>query len=325
MEGTATSTGSTTTGPTSFSDPSLTWSGDSSASTPTESTPAASASAETTSPSAETTLPDGTTPAQGEPPKERWNDILANARTKATQDAQAQFEQQYGWATKVNPQEFQQVSQLARTLSANPIEGLQQLIAEVRKDPQYDAQIRSLAARALAQGRQPAAPAEPQMVQVQLEDGSVVSLPRDPQAWLAHQQQQWTAAMEQKLQPLQQTHEQLQAERAAAVQQEQRSALHHDDVWTCATWPGMDGGEPGPSRERWRRLPDRSQRSPRSAARGLERGVAHAVVAPSSARRRKPSCWIPSKPKRRPSSSVNPGTRRRRLRRAGDVVFRPCR
>jgi hypothetical protein len=246
MEGSESPTAATgsTTGPTSFSDASLTWSGDSSSPTPAPSTPAATP-ADATAPPAVPALADGSTPAAGEPPKERWDAILANARTKAAQDATAQFEAQYGWAKQIPQQEIQQIQQIGRHFSpgGNPIEGLQSLIAEIRKDPQYDAQLKSLAAKALAQGRQPAAPATPQMVQVQLEDGLIVTLPRNPDEWLAHQQQQWEQSLEKRLQPLQKTHEQLQAERQAIQQQQAVTQFVSTTYADVQTWPGMDAPE----------------------------------------------------------------------------------
>jgi hypothetical protein len=183
------------------------------------------------SPSTEPTKP------QGPIPFDDHKRILENARK-----ANDEYRQRVGWAEQIDPQEFQQVQQLARTLSANPIEGLQQLIGEIRKDPQYDAQLKSLAARALSQRSQPA-PAEPEMVQVQLEDGSVVMMPRDPQAWLAHQQRQWEANLEQRLQPLQKTHEQLQAERQALQQQQQIEHFVTSTMTDVTTWQGMETKE----------------------------------------------------------------------------------
>src|SRR6185369_16249333 len=134
MEGTAATPSSapTTTGPASFSDlPSTAWSDASSASTPTSDVaPTDNAGAATTAPPVETQTPEGQPQQAGEPPKERWADILSNARTKAAEEALAP----YAWAKQIPQQEFQQIQNLARTLSADPVAGLQQLIAEIRKD-----------------------------------------------------------------------------------------------------------------------------------------------------------------------------------------------
>jgi hypothetical protein len=246
MEGTSTptSTGSTTTGPTTFSEmPSTAWSDAPSASAPATANTPADQSTATTTPSPETVPVEGQ-PQQGEPPKERWNDILANARTKAAQDADAKW-QQYAWAKQIDPQDFQQVQSITRHFKpgGDPIEGLQSLMAEIRKDPANDARIRSLAARALSQRSQPQAPTEPQMVQVQLEDGTVVAMPRDPATWLEHQKQQWLSQVEQKFQPLVKAHETTQAERQIEAQNQyvkQVSDATYDDA---KTWAGMDSLE----------------------------------------------------------------------------------
>ncbi len=244
MEGSTVSTadsGSATTGPATFSDPSLSWSEASSASTPSpESTPAASTSADATVPPADSVSPDGSTPAAGEPPKERWSDILANARSKAAEDALAP----YAWAKQVTPQEFQQVTEMAKRASADPIGYLQDFIKELQGSPEHAAQLRSLAAKALAQ-RSTAAVAEQEPtpdLPIQLEDGRVVHLySAEQQAKReAFLQTKWLQSVEQKLQPLQQTHEAMQAkEQALAVEQQ----IKHDtarELSASSKWKSMD-------------------------------------------------------------------------------------
>ena len=222
-------TGAVTTGPTSFSDQSLTWSEDSSASTPTpESTPADHASADATDPPAADATGVDTTPGAGEPPKERWSDILANARAKAAEEALAP----YAWAKEVPQHDFQQVQRLAKRIfgadTSDRIAGLQELVGELRReDPALEAQLRSFAARTLAQRAQtPPEPQEPQPdipIDIQREDGTVERRHLYSAEQLAKRdaylQQQWDRAMDQKIQPLRQTHDQLQAERAAAQAQ----------------------------------------------------------------------------------------------------------
>lgn len=240
---TATDTGSATTGPATFSDTSLSWSEDSSASTPSpESPPAASASADATEPPAADAPTDGSTPAPGEPPKERWDSILANARQKAAEDALAP----YAWAKSVDQREFQQIQQIARHFtSGNVVEGLQNLIAEIRQDPQHDAALRSLHARALAAARgHTTAPGEqePQPdLPIQLEDGRVVHLySAEQQAKReAFLQQRWLSQVKQEFQPVTQTIEQLRAREAAALQQQQVDHFVTTTYADVQTWPGM--------------------------------------------------------------------------------------
>lgn len=217
----------------------MTWSDAPSASTPTsESTPAASASADVTVPPAAATTPEGSTPAPGEPPKERWDAILANARQKAADEALAPL----AWARGVNPQEFQQMQQIARHFtSGNAVEGIKNLIAELRRDPAINQQLTRLHAQELAALR--GQPKEPDLnpIQVQLDNGQTVGLYSADQ--IAALRQQWLNDVRQELQPIAKSHEQLQADRAEAVRQHQ---IEHFTTTTFAdaqTWPGMDSQE----------------------------------------------------------------------------------
>lgn len=229
--------GNSSPAPTSFSDSSLTWSDASPASTPDQSssTPAPAEQAQTT----EAALPqqDDRSPFI---PRSRFDEVNTKyAEAKTALETLEGWKQQHGWAEQVNPQEFQQLQTIARHFqSGNVIDGLQSLMAEIRKDPQHDAALKSLAARALAQRSSPAN-AEPQMVNVQLEDGSVVAMPRDPAAWLAHQKQQWQTEVEQKFAPFQKTVEDLQAEKAAAAQQQAITQFVETTFKDVQTWPGM--------------------------------------------------------------------------------------
>ncbi len=237
-------TGAVTTGPTSFSE--VTWTEDSSASTPVpESTPAASASADATDPPAEQSTPDGQPPTAGAPPQERWDTILANARAKAAEEALAP----YAWAKEVQQQDFQHVSRLAKHIfsgdTAQRLAGVQELLGELRKDdPAFEAQLRSLAAKTLAQRSQAPQPTqEPQPdLPIELQDGRVVHLySAEQQAKReAFLQQKWMQVMRQEIQPLQQTHETLQAERAALQQKQEIADYTSRELGSAAKWKGMD-------------------------------------------------------------------------------------
>lgn len=194
---------------------------------------------------APTDAPPSTEPTEPGPiPFPAHKTALDNARAKAV----AEYRQQYGWAEQVNPQEFQQIQQIARHFtSGDPIAGLQEMIAEIRKDPQHDAALKSLAARALAQGR--AAPVEDQEpqpdLQMQREDGQVVHLySADQQAKRdGFLQRQLLARVQQELGPVLATHQQLQQREQATAQQH---AVDHFVTTTyddLKTWPGMDAPE----------------------------------------------------------------------------------
>jgi hypothetical protein len=210
---------------------------------PSASAPDQSGTTGTEQPASATTAPDpsateGITPVQGEPPKERWADILENARSKAREEADAQWAP-HAWAKQIPQTEFQQLQSIAKHFQGgDPITGLQNLIAEIRKDPQHDAALRSLAAREM--GRRTQQPQAPQMVNVQLEDGTVVEMPRNPSEWLAAQKAQWLQEAEQKFTPFTQTVEQLQAERAASAKAQQVTHYVETTYADVKTWPGMD-------------------------------------------------------------------------------------
>jgi hypothetical protein len=85
----------------------------------------------------------------GEPPQERWPTILENARKKASEEAQTQFQQQYAGHL-----------QLAQAMQSDPVGTITQLVAELQAHPTYGPQLKSHAARTLA-ARQPKAEPEP--------------------------------------------------------------------------------------------------------------------------------------------------------------------
>jgi hypothetical protein len=196
------------------------------ATVPTE-TPAA------TSPSTET-VPE----PQGPIPLEVHRKALENARTKAVAD----FESQYGWAKQVTREQFQSVVDLVQRAKADPVGYVQDVIRELQNDPVHGPALRSAAARTLQAGRgQAAAPAPaPPMVDVQLEDGSVVSLPRNPAEWLAHHQKQWDAQIEQKLAPFTKTVQTLQQREADTAQKADADRFAGSLVGSLTKLPGFE-------------------------------------------------------------------------------------
>jgi hypothetical protein len=141
--------------------------------------------------------PDQTAPAPespGEPPKERWPDILNNAREKEREAVLQHVVQQYGEPLRV-----------IEALRANPVETLGQLWEELSADPRYAQQMRSLSARNLRSGRQAPAQAEHEEPQPDLDAGNGVLLYSAQQqakreAWLKNS---WQQEMQQSLAPLQ--------------------------------------------------------------------------------------------------------------------------
>lgn len=90
-------------------------------------------------------------PTKGEPPKERWDAILENARAKTRAEVEAEYKQRFGWAESVSPQEIQQLQQWGRAFTTDPVGWLAQSITEVgRTHPHLVPSLRSEAARILA-------------------------------------------------------------------------------------------------------------------------------------------------------------------------------
>jgi hypothetical protein len=232
---------------------SITASDFSAAETSISSEPAAAATADTTSPApvdasappeAATTAPADATAAvtptteptkpAGPVPLEVHTRALENARTKAVAD----YKQQYGWAEQIPQADVQEAVRIAQLSQRDPIGYLQEFVKDLQNHPTYGAQLKSLAAKALAQrGTQSQQGPDLNPIQVQLEDGRTVGLFSADQ--IAALKSQWFGEVEQRFQPVFQTHETLQAERAATQRQLQVDnfvSTTHGDV---LTWPGM--------------------------------------------------------------------------------------
>jgi hypothetical protein len=211
------------------------------ASTDTADTGAVIEGTATTAPAPVQPAADPVRQKQGPIPFDVHHTALENARTKAVEELRARV----GWAEQIDPQEFQQVQHFVRTLQADPVAGLQQLMAEIRKNPQHDAAIRSLAARALAQRQQAqAADQEPQleMVPVELSDGRIVKFATAEstaarEAWI---QRKATEAATAQLQPHLQTLHGLQQREQAIAQQQQVDHFVSTTFADMQTWPGME-------------------------------------------------------------------------------------
>ena len=125
---------------------------------------AVAADSSSASPVAQTASPDSasvpataapvTTDAQatqgisGEPPKERWDSILANTRDKTRAEVEAEFKQKYGWADQ---------------LETNPVEFYEWLDSQLAAHPEHGPRILALHAKALQsrRGRSAEPPEEP--------------------------------------------------------------------------------------------------------------------------------------------------------------------
>lgn len=96
-------------------------------------------------------------PATGEPPQERWSDILDNARKKTRGEVEAEFRQKYGWADQ-----FQ----------TDPYTFVDAWVDQLAEHPQYQPQILAKAARLLASRRGQTQPVEDLKADVPIVDAN---------------------------------------------------------------------------------------------------------------------------------------------------------
>jgi ribosomal protein L7/L12 len=114
----------------------------------------------------------------GEPPKERWADILKNQREAAKADAMKEWRQQYGWAESVPREQLEQMSQWYAKYQGDPGDFLEQAYQEALSHPVHGATVKSRIARMLASMRQAQPAPDPTFepdVPVMNEQGQIVS------------------------------------------------------------------------------------------------------------------------------------------------------
>lgn len=170
---------------------------------------------------------------------------LDNARKKAVEEAQAQWDQQHGWAKQVDRQQVEQAVRLAQSYRANPIEFLQTLGREIQSHPEYGPQLRSMAARTLASARgQQQTDAMPEAdVAITDAQGNVVGHSYSDKAlqardaWLTRQ---ILAQVKQEFAPVAKTVEDVKAERDATQRQLQIDHFATTTFADMQTWPGME-------------------------------------------------------------------------------------
>lgn len=244
----APSSGGTTTAPTSFQG--MDWSEPSSGSDPSDAPTGTDSTPAPATPAPDPSAPEGVPQQpQGPIPYDRHKAILENQRAEAVTKALTD----YG-LNAYSPEQLKAIAPWIQRASSDPdgflmdelsshpqaVDLLSKALQRLQTDPRHAATLRTLVGKAMqnlrGQGQQPQAPP---MVNVQLEDGSVVAMPRDPGAWLQYHQQQWSKQMDERFAPVTQTVEQMRAEHQAAEQAAQVDhfvTTTHQDV---LTWDGM--------------------------------------------------------------------------------------
>jgi hypothetical protein len=229
---------------TSFNDPSLEW-GDSPPETappaadPASSEPAAETSSEDTTapPAADATNADA--PSEPGPiPYSRHKEILEGERTKLA-DYESKW-QRVAWADELatagyTPDQIREALGTQRTLRDNPVAALEEIYGALQNSPQYAEQARSFAGKLLGSKAQ-AEDAEPQPDLIgqdangQFRVYSAEQLAKR-EAWL---ERRMVGQLEQRFQPLIQSHQQ-------AQQREQQAELWRSAEAELATYKDRPG------------------------------------------------------------------------------------
>lgn len=192
----------------------------------TSSAPAAQSAPTTAAPATSSaTVP---VPVTGEPPKERWNDILANTRTKTRAEVEQEFKQKYGWAEEYQTDRWSFV---------------QRQLAELANHPQYAPFVAQTAARILQAQRARNGPTieEPKPdVPIVDQSGQVTGYTYSSdrlKEWHRWNQQSTDAKLSERLRPLEAMREQQEQTRAVLALREQADTQAADTLTTLRTNP----------------------------------------------------------------------------------------
>lgn len=118
-----------------------------------------------------------------------------NTRMKAAEE----WKGKYGWAESVDQSVLTEAAQWYGRYKGDPVDFVQQLIADMQAHPEHSAKLRSIAARALAQGQRSQSPAPGSSTPVpiiQLEDGTTVDLNALKQQWLQEAEAKFEPALQ---------------------------------------------------------------------------------------------------------------------------------
>ena len=142
------------------------------AATPESTTTAAPATEATPT----STITDGT---HGEPPKERWADILENTRKKEREAALAEWRQTYGWAESVDRSQLEQMAEWYSRYTGDAGEFVENILQESLQHPVHSASVRSRLGRMLASLKAQQQQAQPERIEpgipVMNERGEIVA------------------------------------------------------------------------------------------------------------------------------------------------------
>jgi hypothetical protein len=134
-------------------------------------------------------------------PRQRFDEVNGKLNELKT------WKEQRAWAEAVDQQTFAQMAQWYQQAHADPLAFATNLIAELQQHETYGPQLKSLAARTLAQRQ---APAGPDLEGVVIDLGNGQSIP------LSALREQWMAQVRKEFEPIAQTVQQVNSDRQAA-------------------------------------------------------------------------------------------------------------
>lgn len=179
---------------------------------------------------------------QGQPPRERWDSILENARRKAREEVESQY-QEIQWARQIDRGELEAARAWMDLGNRNPMLALDQLLnGIIQSSPQARAQVERYVQNLFAQGQgqrhvdDDPAP-EPDIPTDQSNGQPVVYSAQQMQKLLAWQQRQLTKQFQQEMQ---QQVGPIQAERAAQQQQRMVETYSKQAVGAVRDLPGFN-------------------------------------------------------------------------------------
>jgi hypothetical protein len=101
------------------------------------------------------------TQTSGEPPRERWPDILKNQRESAKAEALKEWREQYGWAESVQRDQLEEMSQWYGGYKGDPAEFLERAYQEALSHPVHGPTVKSRIGKLMASMRAQQQQAEP--------------------------------------------------------------------------------------------------------------------------------------------------------------------
>ena len=172
--------------------------------------------------------------SSGEPPRERWNDILGNARTKARAEAEAEFKQRY---SKYD------------AFESDPWAAVQGWLSEAGKHSLYGPMVKQWAGQHLKSYEEPNhVTAEPKPnVPIVDANGNITGYTYDDKSlreWQRWNEQQLNARWEERLSPLEQREAQRQQREDRQEVQQIAQANAHTTLTTLRQQPYFKEHEP---------------------------------------------------------------------------------